>query len=85
MAYLQPKTASDQWNPRLLGGVTVQAFGSQYVVRVAGAANGVVTSNGRRSPWRNANEHQNWVRAGKLKHLKIPRQPSAIPFAEIKR
>jgi len=27
----------------------------------------------------------NWVRAGKLKHLKIPGQPSAIPFAEIKR
>lgn len=27
----------------------------------------------------------NWVRAGKLKHIKVSGQPSVIPFAEVKR
>lgn len=27
----------------------------------------------------------NWVRAGKLKHIKVTGQPSVIPFAEVKR
>jgi len=27
----------------------------------------------------------NWVRGGKLRHLKFPGQPSAIPLSEVKR
>jgi excisionase family DNA binding protein len=27
----------------------------------------------------------NWVRAGRLKHIKVPGQPSAIPLSEVKR
>ena len=27
----------------------------------------------------------NWVRAGQLRHIKVPGQPSAIPLKEVKR
>lgn len=27
----------------------------------------------------------NWVNAGKVRHIKVPGQPSAIPLAEVKR
>ena len=88
MAYYQQEDRLEiQWSPPgLLGGVTVKrrVAGKWYEWRVP--ANGVV-NQAMAADLLGVTRMSinNWVRAGKLKHLKIPGQPSAIPFAEIKR
>ena len=76
-----------QWDPPgLFGGVTIRrrVAGKWYEWRVP--ANGIV-NQAMAADLLGVTRMSvnNWVRTGKLKHLKIPGQPSAIPFAEIKR
>jgi hypothetical protein len=88
MANYQPEDRLEiQWSPPgLLGGVTVKrrVAGKWYEWRVP--ANGVV-NQAMAADLLGVTRMSinNWVRTGKLKHLKIPGQPSAIPFAEVKR
>ena len=85
--YQSPDRIEIQWDPPgFLGGVTIRRriAGKWYEWRVPanGLVNQAMAADLLGVTRMSVN---NWVRAGKLKHLKIPGQPSAIPFAEIKR
>ena len=88
MAYLQSEDRIEiQWDPPgLFGGATIRRRfkGQWYEWRVPsnGLVNQAMAADLLGVTRMSVN---NWVRAGKLKHLKIPGQPSAIPFAEVKR
>ncbi len=88
MAYYEAQDRLEiQWDPPgFLGGVTIRRriAGKWYEWRVPanGLVNQAMAADLLGVTRMSVN---NWVRAGKVKHLKIPGQPSAIPFAEIKR
>jgi hypothetical protein len=88
MAYYQPLDRLEiNWGPPgFFGGVTIRRriLGKWYEWRVP--ANGVV-NQAMAADLLGVTRMSinNWVRAGKLKHLKIPGHPSAIPLSEVKR
>jgi hypothetical protein len=76
-----------QWDPPgFLGGVTIRRriAGKWYEWRVPanGLVNQAMAADLLGVTRMSVN---NWVRTGKLKHLKIPGHPSAIPLTEVKR
>lgn len=75
-----------QWDPPgFLGGVTIRRRigGKWYEWRVPtnGVVNQAMAADLLGVTRMSVN---NWVRAGKLKHLKIPGHPSAIPLTEVR-
>ncbi|MGH2660119.1 MAG: hypothetical protein ACRDHS_10760 [Actinomycetota bacterium] len=88
MAYYQPDDRLEiQWDPPgFFGGVTIRRriAGKWYEWRVP--ANGLVNQAMAADLLGVTRMSVNsWVRAGKLKHLKIPGHPSAIPLTDVKR
>ena len=88
MAYPQPEDRLEiEWSPPgLSGGVIIRRRieGELYEWRVP--FNGLV-SQAMAADLLSVTKMSvnNWVRDGKVKHVKIPGQPSAIPLSEVKR
>jgi excisionase family DNA binding protein len=88
MAYFRPPDRLEiNWDPPgFFGGVTIRRriLGKWYEWRVPhnGVVNQAMAADLLGVTRMSVN---NWVRAGKLKHLKIPGHPSAIPLSDVKR
>ncbi len=86
MAYADPKPDIKWDSPGLFQGVTIrrQIQGEWFAWKIP--YNGLV-SQAMAADLLNVSvmSINNWVRAGKLKHIKVAGQPSAIPLGEIKK
>jgi hypothetical protein len=86
MAYAPPPTRIKGDGSGPLHGVTIerQLDGAWYAWRIP--HNGLVSQAiAAELLDKSLMSVNNWVNAGKLRHIKIPGQPSAIPLSEIKR
>ncbi len=86
MAYADPEPRIIWDRPGLSQGVTIQheIDGETYTERIP--YNGLVSQAlAARLLGVSLMSINNWVRAGKLRHIKVAGQPSAIPLGEVKR
>jgi hypothetical protein len=86
MSYADPEPRVIWDRPGLTQGVTIQyqIEGETWAERIP--YNGLVSQAlAARLLGVSLMSVNNWVRAGKLKHIKVAGQPSAIPLREIKR
>jgi hypothetical protein len=86
MAYANPQLTVNWDRPGPFQGVTItrEIEGTVYAERVP--HNGLVSQSlAARLLGKSLMSINNWVNAGKLRHIKISGQPSAIPLSEIKR
>ena len=86
MAYADPKSDIKWDPPGLFQGVTIrrQIQGEWFAWKIP--YNGLV-SQSMAADLLNVSvmSINNWVRAGKLRHIKVAGQPSAIPLGEVKK
>jgi len=86
MAYSPPPPEIVWDRPGIFQGVTIRRFieGERYAWKIP--YNGLVSQAMAADLLGvSVTAVNNWVNAGKLRHIKIPGQPSAIPLAEVKR
>lgn len=86
MAYVDPQPRITWDRPGLLQGITIERYlqGQWYAERIP--HNGLVSQAlAAQLLGVSLMSINNWVRAKKIRHIKVAGQPSAIPLSEVKR